>query len=66
MERYITKKIINVPVFYLGLDVLIWMWGNPFLGPFLDFKGPPLQTALVMDFPASKSVRPAPYKKQVH
>ncbi len=34
-----------------------------FLGPkSLDFQGPPLQAALVMDFPASKSIRPAPYK----
>jgi hypothetical protein len=27
--------------------------------------GPPLQTALGMDFPPSKSIRPAPYKQQV-
>ncbi len=32
----------------------------------LDFQGPPLQTALVMDFPASNSIRPAPYKQHVH
>jgi hypothetical protein len=27
-------KITNVPVFDMGLDVLIWMRGYPFLGPF--------------------------------
>jgi hypothetical protein len=43
----------------MGLDVLIWMRGNPFLGP---FEG----AALVMDFPASKSIGLAPYKQQVH
>jgi hypothetical protein len=67
----------------MGLDVLIWMRRNPFLGPFervgpesfdlfgpkwhsLPFKGPkcivfqgiPLQTALVMDFPASNQYLP--------
>jgi hypothetical protein len=39
----------------------------PFQGPKISrFQGPPLQTALVMDFPSSKSIRPAPYKQQVH
>jgi hypothetical protein len=28
-----------------------------------DFQGPPLQTARETDFPPSKSIRPAPYKK---
>jgi hypothetical protein len=32
----------------------------------LDFQGPPLPMALEMDFPASKSLHPAPYKRQVH
>jgi hypothetical protein len=32
----------------------------------LDFQGPPLPMTLEMDFPASKSLRPAPYKQQVH
>jgi hypothetical protein len=27
-------KITNVPVVYMGLDVWIWMGGNPFLGAF--------------------------------
>ena len=31
-----------------------------------DFQGPPLATDLVKDSPASKSLRPAPYKQQVH
>jgi hypothetical protein len=31
----------------------------------LDFQGPPLPNALEMDLPASKSLRPAPYKQQV-
>jgi hypothetical protein len=31
----------------------------------LDFQGPPLPMALEMDFPASKSLRPAPNKQQV-
>jgi hypothetical protein len=39
----------------------------PFQGPKKSrFQGPPLQTALVMDFPPSKTIRPAPYKRQVH
>jgi hypothetical protein len=39
----------------------------PFQNPkSLDFQGPPHQTALVMDFPPSKSIRPAPYKQQVY
>jgi hypothetical protein len=29
-------------------------------------KGPPLQTAREMDFPPSKFIGPAPYKKQVY
>ncbi len=29
----------------------------------LDFQGLSLQTALIRDFPASKSIRPAPYKQ---
>jgi hypothetical protein len=32
----------------------------------LDFLGPPLPMALEMDFSPSKSVRPAPYKQQLH
>jgi hypothetical protein len=34
----------------------------------LDFQGPPLPVALQMDFPPSKSLRPAPYiyKQQVY
>jgi hypothetical protein len=32
----------------------------------LDFQGPPLPIALEMDFTASKSLRPALYKQQVH
>jgi hypothetical protein len=71
----------NVPVFYMALglvvymvrDVMILMRKNPLLGllPFqgqksLDFQSPPLPMALKMDFPASKSLRPAPYKQQVH
>ncbi len=32
----------------------------------LDFQGPLLQVAFVMDLPASKSLRPAPYLQQVH
>jgi hypothetical protein len=37
----------------------------------LDFQGPPLPMALEMDFPPSKSLRPAPYiyiyyNQQVH
>jgi hypothetical protein len=32
----------------------------------LDFQGPPLLLALVMELPASKSLRPSPYKQQVH
>jgi hypothetical protein len=30
----LVHKITNVPVVYLGLDIWIWMWGNPFLGAF--------------------------------
>jgi hypothetical protein len=29
----------------------------------LDFEGPPLPIALEMDFPATKSLRPSPYKQ---
>jgi hypothetical protein len=32
----------------------------------LDIQGPPLPMALKMDLPASKSLRPTPYKQQVH
>ncbi len=32
----------------------------------LDFQGPPLPMALEVNFPASKSLRPAPYNQQVH
>jgi hypothetical protein len=32
----------------------------------LDFQGPLPPMALEMDFPPSKSLRPAPYKQQVH
>jgi hypothetical protein len=32
----------------------------------LPFQGPPLPTALESDFPALKSLRPPPYKQQVH
>ncbi len=32
----------------------------------LDFKARPFQWASKLDFPASKSLRPAPYKQQVH
>jgi hypothetical protein len=41
---------------------------DDFFGPkkSLDFQGPPHQTALVIDFPKSKSICPAPYKQQVH
>jgi hypothetical protein len=36
----------------------------PFHGPKKSrFQGPPLQRALVMDFPPSKSILPAPYKQ---
>ncbi len=54
-----------------SLDFFVPKWHSlrslPFKGPkSLDFQGPPLQTALVMDLPPSKSIRPAPYKQQVH
>ncbi len=32
----------------------------------LNFQGPPHPMALEGNFPASKSLRPAPYKQQVH
>jgi hypothetical protein len=32
----------------------------------IDFRGPPLPMALENDFPASKSLCPAPYQQQVH
>jgi hypothetical protein len=39
----------------------------PFQGPKMSrFQVPPLQTALIMDFSPSKSIRLAPYKQQVH
>ncbi len=50
------------------------MGGNPFLGPFAlvaiswpkKVQGPPLQTTLVMDFPPSKSMRPAPHNRYIN
>jgi hypothetical protein len=70
---------INVPVVYFERDVMILMWATSFtqaIGrgvwalPFqaqksLDFQGPPLPMARVMDLPTSMSVQ-IPYKKQVH
>jgi hypothetical protein len=43
----------NVPVVYMGRDVWIWM-GE------IHNESLPLQTARAMDFPPSKSIRPAP------
>jgi hypothetical protein len=49
-------KITNVPVFRMCQ-----------LSPkSRDFQGMPLPMALVMDLPASKSLRTVPYKQQVH
>ncbi len=64
------------------LHLITLMRANPLLGPLegvghenLDsfgpkkvkiFQGPPLVIALVMDLPATNSLRPAPYKQQVH
>jgi len=38
-------------------------WAQMALAALVAIQGPPLQTALVMDFPPSKSIRPAPFKK---
>ncbi len=70
----LVHKITNVPVVYMGLDVWIWMGGNPFLGAF-EGVGPEIETILSPEMgmspslwitPPSKSIRPAPYKQQVH
>jgi hypothetical protein len=47
---------INVPVVYMGRDILIG-FGE------IHTEGPPLQTAQEKDFPTSKSICPAPNKK---
>ncbi len=60
--------IAAVPVVYMALGVMILMRANPLQGPAtfwarchtepksLDFQGPPLPMALVMDFPAFEAV----------
>ncbi len=58
--------------FIWRLDLLILMGANTFARchfkaqKSLDIQGPPLPMALEMDLTPSKSLRPAPYKKQVH
>jgi hypothetical protein len=65
----------------MALDLMILMRENPLLRPLKgvalenDFFGPKWHSlcslpfhfvAIEMDFPASKSLRPAQYKQQVH
>jgi hypothetical protein len=47
--------------FIWRLDLMILMGANSLLGPLNGMDTP---MALVMDFPASKSLRTAPYKQQ--
>jgi hypothetical protein len=42
LEKILT---INVPVVYMGRDILIWMLGNPYRGPF-EGVGPESQESL--------------------
>jgi hypothetical protein len=71
----LTKKIFHPCLLLLFLDPgseirdPVWVKINPgsaTLQKSLDFQGLPLPMALEVDLPASKSLRPAPYKKQVH
>jgi hypothetical protein len=60
-------KITNVP----HLHLIILMGENLILRPLEEvghenFQGTPLPKALEMDLPASKPLRPAPYKQEVH
>ncbi len=61
-------KITNVPVFFYYIRRLDLMEANPFLGR-LEGVGPRTfwaQMARNGFVPPSKSLRPAPYKQQVH
>ncbi len=52
--KSLVHKITNVPVFLYGAGRM-------------DFDaGKSISWALIMDLPAFKSIRPAPYKQQVH
>ncbi len=52
--KSLVHKITYVPVFLYGAGHID-----------LD-EGKSISWALVLDLPASKSIRPAPYKQQVH
>ncbi len=77
MNETHVHKTTSVPVFLYGAWTLCgqihykghwkgWAYCHFRAQKSLDFQGPPLPLALVMDLPASKSLRSAPCKQQVH
>jgi hypothetical protein len=54
------------PLEGVGPEILTFLGPNGTPFACFDFQGTPLPIALEMDFPASKSLRPASYKQHVH